>query len=32
MFLDEGENIILVSNPGVGKIDTSIGLGILANV
>ena len=31
-FLDEGRNIILVGNPGVGKTHTAIGLGIAANM
>ena len=29
-FLDEGRNVILVGNPGVGKTHTAIGLGIAA--
>lgn len=29
-FIDEGRNIILVGNPGVGKTHTAIGLGIAA--
>ena len=29
-FLDEGRNVILVGNPGVGKTHTAIGLGISA--
>ena len=31
-FLDEGRNVILVGNPGVGKTHTAIGLGIAANM
>ena len=31
-FLDEGRNVILVGNPGVGKTHTAIGLGITANM
>ena len=31
-FLDEGRNVILVGNPGVGKTHTAIGLGIVANM
>jgi DNA replication protein DnaC len=29
-FIDQGRNIILVGNPGVGKTHTAIGLGIKA--
>jgi DNA replication protein DnaC len=29
-FIDQGKNVILVGNPGVGKTHTSIGLGIKA--
>jgi len=29
-FLDEGRNVILVGNPGVGKTHTAIGLGVAA--
>lgn len=29
-FIDEGRNVILVGNPGVGKTHTAIGLGIAA--
>ena len=31
-FLDEGRNVILVGNPGVGKTHTAIGLGLAANM
>ena len=31
-FLEEGRNVILVGNPGVGKTHTAIGLGIAANM
>lgn len=31
-FLDEGRNVILVGNPGVGKTHTAIGLGIQATM
>ena len=31
-FLDEGRNVILVGNPGVGKTHTEIGLGLAANM
>ncbi len=31
-FLDDGRNVILVGNPGVGKTHTAIGLGLAANM